>query len=213
LTDVRLLSSDISCADRYAASKTVKVHTGMVRNVGRWAVVGGLALVLLGSWAGYHQSEPDFASIPAGPTTRIVVDQGDGSCVSVNPDDIQERRGNWWAHGLVTVDSSPIGVTAMGLPGPDSQPCQDHLTQFGRSIATTLADGIRSSPKYPSGLDCPADNTGAQAVLFFHYSGGGVPEVVNASLSGCPGISAPGMGSRLSDAAFTNELDRVATAP
>ena len=157
-------------------------------------------------WIGYHQSEPDFATIPTGPTTKVVVVEGHKTCVSVNPEDVQEHRGSWWAHGLVTVDRSPIGVTALWLPGLNAQACEDQLTHYGRSVATALADGIRSSPKFPSWhYNCPADD-GSEVILFFHYSGGGVPEVVNASLSGCQSIDAPGMGSRMSDAAFTNEL-------
>jgi len=180
-----------------------------VRKVWKWVVVVVIALVLVVVWTGYHKSEPDFGNIPAGPTTRVVTNEGNRICVSVNPDDVQERRGNWWAHGLVTVDPSPIGVTALGLSGINTQPCQDQLTHYGRNIATALAEGVRSSPKFPSGtINCPADN-GSEVILFFHYSGGGTPEVVNASLTGCQSIDAPGMSSRMSDAAFTNELQRI----
>jgi hypothetical protein len=168
-----------------------------------------MALVLLAIWTGYHESEPAFAKVPTGLTTKVIVAGGQKICDSSNPDDIQERRGNWWAHGLVTVDSAPIGVTTLWLPGLNAQPCEDQLTHAGTDVATALADDIRSSPKFPSGTsNCPADD-GSQVILFFDYSGGGPSEVVNASLSGCAAIEVPGSGARQPDDAFTNELERI----
>ena len=153
------------------------VHTGTVRKSGSVAA-GAVVYVLVVIWIGYHQSEPDFATIPTGPTTKVVVIEGHKTCDSVNPDDVQEHRGHWWAHGLVTVDTSPIGVTALWLPGLNAQACEDQLTHYGRRVATALADGIRGSPRFPSGTyNCPADD-GSEVILFFHYSDGGVPEVV-----------------------------------
>ncbi len=182
------------------------IHTWSVRKGWKWFIAGVVVFGLLAAWHGIDGGAPISSNVPATLPTKLAVTAYRSVCDGTGLPD----QPSWRAHGLVTVDPAPVGVTALWKSGVVYRPCQ--ISKEGRGVATALGDGIRNSPLIPSGLiNCPVGD-GSQVILIFAYKGDGPLEFVMASVAGCRSIAAPGCGTQTGDVAFTSELERITPA-
>jgi hypothetical protein len=115
--------------------------------------------------------------------------------------------------GLVTVDAHPRGLTAFWIPGFDQRPCRTVRTHYGASVASRLADDLRTAPRYPKGVvHCPND-TGAAVYLYFGYGAGRPSEFARAQLTGCRFVIAPNRESRRLSDRLISDLAAIAPQP
>lgn len=132
-----------------------------------------------------------------------------GVCVTSRPL-FQARQP---ARGLVTVDPHPKGLTAIWIPGLNQRPCRTARIQYGTSVATTLAQDIRTAPKFPEGtFNCPNDDASA-VDLYFSYGAGQRSEYVWVGLRGCTSIGAPGRAVRRATDHLLRDLAKAAPEP
>jgi hypothetical protein len=93
--------------------------------------------------------------------------------------------------GLVTVDPTPVALTALWLPGVGAEPCAAQLTRGSAPLAIRLAADIRAAQPLKGQYGCGADD-GTRAVLYFSYRNQRQAQIVRLSIVGCLDISAPG---------------------
>jgi hypothetical protein len=127
-------------------------------------------------------SGPVLADVPAGPVCRAAAQ-------STPPTPVSR-----WA-GLVTVDPTPVAVTAIWLPGFGAEPCAAQLTRGSAPLATRLAADIRAGQPLKGQYSCGPDD-GTRAVLYFSYRNQRQAQIVRLSIVGCLDISAPGRLAR-----------------
>ncbi|MBN9619014.1 MAG: hypothetical protein J0H43_04705 [Actinobacteria bacterium] len=106
------------------------------------------------------------------------------------------RVSSWPApQQTVSVPAGPIAITIVWLPGLNAVPCQAVLTRSGAALARHLAADVDLARPVGDGTyNCAADDESGLR-LYFSYSGRRV-SVVDASLSGCHWLSAPGWKAR-----------------
>jgi hypothetical protein len=109
-----------------------------------------------------------------------------------------------------TVSAHPVGVTVIWLPGLNSKTCKAAMTRGNAHIASALASDIDHASVVPNSttIVCPADD-GTSARLYFTYSRGAMQRI-DADLSGCAWITAPGDASRRSNAQFRKNMATLA---
>lgn len=116
------------------------------------------------------------------------------------------------AHGLVTVDGDPVGVTAVWVPGLNQRPCRTAVRHYPAVVARRLAGDIRQAPRFPRGnVGCPNDD-GSAVDLYFAYAHRAT-EYVAVGLRGCTSVDAPGRSSRRASGALMRDLASVAPQP
>ncbi|MCO5973511.1 hypothetical protein [Actinoallomurus soli] len=95
----------------------------------------------------------------------------------------------------------------------NQHPCRAELTRGDADSARRLAKDVEAAPKWPSGnFSCPMDDA-LGAELYFEQSKHATAELVDAQLSGCRGITAPGRSSRWLTDRFARDLASIAPAP
>jgi hypothetical protein len=109
-----------------------------------------------------------------------------------------------------TVSPHPSGADVVWLPGLNSKTCKAVLTRGSSHIASDLARDIDHAPVdlNSGGIFCPSDD-GTSARLYFRYAHD-TTQRINAELSGCSWITAPGDASRSSTAQFRKDMTTLA---
>ena len=109
-----------------------------------------------------------------------------------------------------SVLAHPSAVAVVWLPGLNSRACKAVLTRGNAHIAATLAsdiDGARVVQNADTYM-CP-DNDGTSARLYFMFAHGATQRI-DADLSGCSWIKAPGDGTRASTPVFREDMSMLA---
>jgi hypothetical protein len=112
-----------------------------------------------------------------------------------------------------SVLAHPSAVDIVWLPGLNSRACKAVLTRGTAHIASTLTsdiDGARVVPNADTYM-CP-DDDGTGARLYFMYADGATQRI-DADLSGCSWITAPGDGARSSTSMFRQDMSILAPRP
>jgi hypothetical protein len=110
-----------------------------------------------------------------------------------------------------TVSSHPSGVTVIWLPGLNDKTCRAVLVKGGARRAGALAraiDAARFTP-HAATIMCPMDD-GTVARLYFSFSHRRPTQRIDADLSGCSWITAPGRGARASSSQFRSAMTALA---
>ncbi len=184
----------------------------------RWILAGFLAaaIALFGGslWVRQYVNEPAYANPPSQPPASHLhaVAGGNGLQVCVNSRSLTppHERSSWWVDGHVIVDANPDAVTALWLPGLTNDPCLEQITHGDKAVAVILAHDIRiATYVQPGTYGCPSDD-GSGVILYFAYPGGQPSEVVDAGLTGCAEIDAPGGRPRWMSDEFKSEVERIA---
>ena len=112
-----------------------------------------------------------------------------------------------------SVLAHPSAVAVVWLPGLNSRACKAVLTRGNAHIASTLASDIDEARVVPNAdtYMCP-DDDGTGARLYFMYAQGATQRI-DADLSGCPWITAPGDGTRASTPKFREDMSILAPPP
>ncbi len=155
------------------------------------ALFGCLVLALVGVVAFVHhqdnrRSAQTVTRIPPPPTIGHL---GDGCDPSTWSPTVTNGKG-----GRVTADPHPTGAVVYWLPGSMSTKCRVIITKLTAAEADSLAQDIRGSTSRGGTFSCPMDD-GSTAWIFFQYAGRSHIEVVDAALSGCTTVGAPGRTS------------------
>jgi hypothetical protein len=104
-------------------------------------------------------------------------------------------------------------VAVVWLPGLNSRACKAVLTRGNAHIASALASDIDEGWVVPNAdtYMCP-DDDGTSARLYFTYAQGATWRI-DADLSGCSWITAPGDGTRASTPKFREDISTLAPLP
>jgi hypothetical protein len=110
-----------------------------------------------------------------------------------------------------SVSSRPTGVSVVWLPGLNDKSCKAVLVKGRSGIATALARDIDIARIIPHAgtYSCPVDD-GTAARLYFTYGRHRAVQRVDADLSGCAWITAPGRGARASSSRFRRDMTTLA---
>jgi hypothetical protein len=112
-----------------------------------------------------------------------------------------------------SVLAHPAAVAVVWLPGLNSRACTAVLTRGNAHMASTLASDIEGARVVPNAdtYTCP-DDDGTGARLYFTYAHGATQRI-DADLSGCSWITAPGHGTRASTPKFRQDMSTLAPLP
>ena len=194
-----------------------RVATGRLASVALVALLALLAFVALvlglGAGAGLPAAPAGAASAPRVPATHL---HGVVCTVAGGP-----GTGSGSASGssrtYPTVGADPSAVEAIWIPGLNDRTCRAQAVRGGPAIAAALATDIDHAPEAPRArkIMCPLDD-GTAVRLYFTpkgaHKGAGALQRVDADLSGCSFIDAPGTGARSSTAPFRRDLATLAPA-
>jgi hypothetical protein len=110
-----------------------------------------------------------------------------------------------------SVSAHPSAVEIVWIPGLNDKRCQSVLTRGGAHVAAALASTVNHAPVIPKGAlyACPADD-GTSVRIYFSFGDDRPAQRIDADLTGCSWISAPGEGRRSSTSRFRNALDQRA---
>jgi hypothetical protein len=109
-----------------------------------------------------------------------------------------------------SVLAHPSAVAVVWLPGLNSKSCNAVLTRGNGHSASALASDIDGARVVPSAdtYTCP-DDDGTGARFYFMYAHGATQRI-DADLSGCSWITAPGDGTRASTPKFREDMSTLA---